>query len=54
MLIWVLFLNKHGKKTNYPTAEQRSINRYIHNCPKRQGINPLFAPGGLKYNIMIL
>jgi len=38
-LIWVLFLNKHGKKMNYPTAEQRGINRNIHNRPKGRGIN---------------
>ena len=24
---------------NYPTAEQRGINRNIHNRPKRRGIN---------------
>ncbi len=49
ILIWVLFLNKHGKKMNYPTAEQRDINRNIHNRPKGRGIMPLSASGGLKY-----
>ena len=39
MLIWVLFLAKNGKKLNYPTAEQRGINRNIHNPPKGRGIN---------------
>ena len=42
-LLWVLFLNKLGKKMNYPTAEQRGINRNIHNRPKGRGIKPLSA-----------
>ena len=52
---------------NYPTAEQRGINRNIHNRPKGLGINKPKAyetpvrrvyggliSGRLKYKIMIL
>jgi hypothetical protein len=40
-LIWIILLNKHSKKMNYLTAEQRSINRNIPNRRKGQGI---YAP----------
>ena len=43
MLIWILLLNKHSKKINYPTAEQRSNNRNILKSP--QGPGNLCASG---------
>jgi len=38
---------------NYPAAEQRGINRNIHNRPKERGTKPLSASGGFKkvYNL---
>jgi len=36
---------------NYPAAEQRGINRNIHNRPKGRGIKHLSASGGLNQKI---
>jgi len=39
-----------AQRINFPAAEQRGINRNIHNHPKGRGIKPSSAFGGLKMN----
>jgi hypothetical protein len=48
------FLLSHIITINYPAAEQRGINRNIHNRPKGRGITPSSAFGGLKCLFVVI